>query len=1106
MNVRLNRRLTSGSSGHHARRRVPGVPRPSRRSAALAGGVALATAVAGAIVLVDPQHSATVSSTAADSAATPPTVSADPLPTWQVNGVVWSMATVGDTVYAAGKFTKARPPGAAPGTQEVDRQNLLAFSLSTGELVKSFDHKLDGQGLRVVASPDGKRVYVGGEFTAVDGRAHTRLAAFDTASGALVDAFKPDVSNKVRGIAATDSTVYFGGNFFNVNGQGRTRLAAVRASDGSNLPWAPKADDDEVFALAIAPKGGVLVGGRFQTINGEPHVGVGQVDPSSGATLPFEARPIPSRQGTNFSYVTDLQVQGDTVFGAADGEGHHWYDGRFAAKADDGKLVWLDNCYGATYSMLPRGKTVYSVSHAHDCSSTGDFRETSPVTWHRTLAETADPTGVDHSVPGSNSNYNRQPVPSLMHWFPTLLAGTFTGQGQAAWAITGSDDYIALGGEFPSVNGNPQQGLVRFASRAKAPNKTGPRPDGFASPAAPTATSLPGGRVRVNWQTTWDMDDPALTYEVYRDGNATTPVGSVTRTSTFWKRPTIAFVDKTAAPGVDHTYSVKVKDPSGNSTRSAVSNAARPGDGKVGWYTDIVAADGAAGHWRLGEASGKVMDYAGGGDLTAGSGVSRDAQGAIAEDDDHAGTFDGSSAGTAGGAPTPAPDDLTLEAWVRTTSTSGGKIVGFGDKASGLSSTYDRQLYMTGDGSVMFGVYDGQTKTVRSKSGLNDGKWHHVAATLGSSAGMKLFVDGEQESADADTTFGQNYDGYWRIGGDNLASWPQAGSSYFKGDIDEVAYYPSALTSAVLHRHFAVGTGLEKPNVPPVAAFDPSCAQLSCTFDAAKSTDADGSIKSYTWDFGDKTTGTGVKPVHLYQAAGSYTVKLKVTDDKDVATEFTGTVAVKPQNLVTDGFARTVASGWGSTTPGGAWTVYGGTFSTSGGVGWIKMTKTGALGGAGLKAVSSASNDLTFQVSSDRDPSGAGVAAYGTPRTIAATGEYRARVRMAAGKVYLRLSRTNAAGAETAIGSEKAVAGIAFKAWTRLRVRVQAVGTAPTTLRAKVWVAGQSEPAAWTLSMTDTTAALQRAGGVGVRAYTAKNTAVPVRLSLDDLRADRLAP
>ena len=46
---------------------------------------------------------------------TPATVSTDALPTWQINGVVWSQVVVGNTVYVTGSFTKARPPGVAPG-------------------------------------------------------------------------------------------------------------------------------------------------------------------------------------------------------------------------------------------------------------------------------------------------------------------------------------------------------------------------------------------------------------------------------------------------------------------------------------------------------------------------------------------------------------------------------------------------------------------------------------------------------------------------------------------------------------------------------------------------------------------------------------------------------------------------------------------------------------------------------------------------------------------------------------------------------------------------------------------------------------------------------
>ncbi|MFD0685143.1 hypothetical protein [Actinomadura fibrosa] len=509
----------------------------------------------------------------APASGTPATVSADPLPTWQVDGVVWSMVTVGNTVYATGNFTKARPPGTAVGSsKEVARKNILAFDIRTGNLITSFAHSLNGQGLRIVASPDGKRVYVGGEFTTVDGKAHSRLAAFDTATGKLVAGFAPKVSNKVRGIAATNSTVYIGGNFFSVNGKSRTRLAAVKASNGATIDtWKPTADDDEVFALALAPGGKrVLVGGRFQKLNGAQHVGIGAVNATNGASATWTSKPIPTKQSsTRYSYVTDLTVSGDVVYGAADGEGYHWFDGRFAAKAADGELVWLDNCYGATYGVFAQGDALYSVSHAHDCSSLGAFPESTPQTWHRTLAETKVATGRDKSLPGSRSNYRNQPVPSLLHWFPTLAQGTFTKQYQAAWAVTGNATYVALGGEFPKVNGKAQQGLVRFAVKSAATNKTGPVAADLAAPSASRQFGSRGNKV--SWKATWDMDNAKLTYEVLRDGG-TTAIGTVTESSSFWDRPTLSFTDS-AAPAGEHTYKVRVKDPLGNTVTSAASNS-----------------------------------------------------------------------------------------------------------------------------------------------------------------------------------------------------------------------------------------------------------------------------------------------------------------------------------------------------------------------------------------------------------------------------------------------------------------------------------------------------------------------------------------------------
>ncbi|KKG08222.1 hypothetical protein EO92_06445 [Methanosarcina sp. 2.H.A.1B.4] len=51
------------------------------------------------------------------------------------------------------------------------------------------------------------------------------------------------------------------------------------------------------------------------------------------------------------------------------------------------------------------------------------------------------------------------------------------------------------------------------------------------------------------------------------------------------------------------------------------------------------------------------------------------------------------------------------------------------------------------------------------------------------------------------------------------------------------------------------------------------------TFNGSASSDSDGNIVSYEWDFGDESTGSGEAPEHLYSTNGTYTVNLTVTDD-----------------------------------------------------------------------------------------------------------------------------------------------------------------------------------------------------------------------------------
>jgi len=68
-------------------------------------------------------------------------------------------------------------------------------------------------------------------------------------------------------------------------------------------------------------------------------------------------------------------------------------------------------------------------------------------------------------------------------------------------------------------------------------------------------------------------------------------------------------------------------------------------------------------------------------------------------------------------------------------------------------------------------------------------------------------------------------------------------------------------------------------NVAPTASFTYSCTNLTCNFNGSASSDPDGSISSYAWNFGDGSTGTGATPSKTYASAGTRTVTLTVTDN-----------------------------------------------------------------------------------------------------------------------------------------------------------------------------------------------------------------------------------
>ncbi len=116
-------------------------------------------------------------------------------------------------------------------------------------------------------------------------------------------------------------------------------------------------------------------------------------------------------------------------------------------------------------------------------------------------------------------------------------------------------------------------------------------------------------------------------------------------------------------------------------------------------------------------------------------------------------------------------------------------------------------------------------------------------------------------------------------------------------------------------------------NQLPTAVAAASCTGLTCSFDASKSSDGDGSIATYGWDFGDNTpiaTGANPKAEHTYPTGGTYTAKLTVTDNKG-GTGVTSVIVkpVSPNKAPTASFTVTcvglncAADGSGSSDPDG---------------------------------------------------------------------------------------------------------------------------------------------------------------------------------------------
>jgi hypothetical protein len=128
------------------------------------------------------------------------------------------------------------------------------------------------------------------------------------------------------------------------------------------------------------------------------------------------------------------------------------------------------------------------------------------------------------------------------------------------------------------------------------------------------------------------------------------------------------------------------------------------------------------------------------------------------------------------------------------------------------ASTYDRHIYLTAAGNVVFGVYLNGTQTIQSPSTYANGAWHFALATLTSGATtavQTLYIDGAQVATSTRTglagTGAESTTGYWRIGESrtSIADGWTGNGEFFTGSLSNAMVFPTALTASQVSALYA---------------------------------------------------------------------------------------------------------------------------------------------------------------------------------------------------------------------------------------------------------------------------------------------------------------
>lgn len=700
----------------------------------------------------------------------------------------------------------------------------------------------------------GNQVVLGGSFTsAVDQGANntavtrTDVLAFDSATGKLSTTFAPTLDGTVQAVAPgpNANTAYVGGYFKTVNGVKAKGIALLDTTTGALVAgWKPPVLNGAVFTIASA-HGHLLIGGSFTLADAATRNGLASLNPTTGALD---------------SYATTSLL------------GHHNFNGTSGSNGPVGPRAMAVNPAGTRMMIIGNFKTVDGLARdqivmldlgaaaASVDPNWATAAYTSPCFYNSYDSYVTDvqyaPDGSYFAVTatggsGTNTDGTRALCDSAARWGATDTGTNvtptwvdWTGQ-DTLWSVAVTGTAVYVGGHQRYLN-NPnakdsagagavaRPGLAALDPLSGIPLTWNPgrNPRG-AGAYALLATS---DGLYVGSDTNYFGNFAYLRQKI---GYFPLAGGIAAASTSIAALPSNIYLAGPTGQGASLSNSLVLRAVSGSSVTGSRIGATTPTPTSTSWGSTTGA-------------------FAVGNQLFWG-----------ASD----GNFYRAPISPSGVGAATALDPYNDPAWATVKTGSGNATTGAGYYYLGVRSGYYSEI------SSITGAFYAKGKLFYTRSGQSSLYWRWFSPDSGIIGGQEFTIGNQNFSRVAGLTssgdslyYASSSDGSLHVMSfTNQVPQPATDQTVSGPGIDGLDWRARSL--------FLYGAPAF-PNTPPTASATSSCTQLTCAFDGSGSSDPDGTVASYAWNFGDGTTGTGATPSHGYATAGTYQVTLTVTDDR----------------------------------------------------------------------------------------------------------------------------------------------------------------------------------------------------------------------------------